>query len=67
MAFNSLYSNKYKTLKKDKIMIQILHQVTIDSGHWFTVSEVDCKDGQVNWFDSLFGDLNVDTERQIAQ
>ena len=47
-------------------MIQILHRVTIDSRHWFTVSTEDCKDGQVNWFDSLLTDSDVDTKRQIC-
>ena len=47
-------------------MIQILHLSSIDSRHWLTVSTVDCKDGQVNWFDSLFTDLDVDTKRQIC-
>ena len=47
-------------------MIQILHRGTIDSGHWLTVSTIDCNEGQVNWFDSLFTDLDVDTKKQIC-
>ena len=47
-------------------MTQILHRGTTDSGRWFTVSTVDCKDGQVNWFDSSFTDLDVDTKEQIC-
>ena len=64
---STLFKQNIKHLKKeDKNMIQILHRGTINSGHWFTISTVDCGDGQVNWFDSLFNDLDVDTKRQIC-
>lgn len=64
---STLFKQNIKHFKKeDKNMIQILHRGTIDSGHWLTVSTVECKDGQVNWFDSLFNDLDVDTKRQIC-
>ena len=47
-------------------MIQILHRSDIKSEHWFTISTVDCKEGQINWYDSMYNDLNKESKQQIC-
>ena len=50
--FNGFQSTIFKQnlkhfYKVDKNMIQILHRGDIKSGHWFTISTVDCKEGAI--------------------
>ena len=57
--FNGFQSTIFKQNRKqfykvDKNMIQILHRGDIKSGHWFTISTVDCKEGTINWYDSIY-------------
>ena len=47
-------------------MIQILHRGDIKSGHWFTISTVDCKEGTINWYDSIYNDLDKESKQQIC-
>ena len=47
-------------------MIQILHRCDIKSGHWFTISTVDCKEGTINWYDSIYNDLDMESIQQIC-
>ena len=48
-------------------MIQILHRGDIKSGHWFTISTVDCKEGTINWYDSIYNDLDKESKQQFVQ
>lgn len=50
----------------DENMVQILHRGDINSGHWFTVSTVNCKKGTIDWFDSLYSDLDKVSKQQIC-
>ena len=34
-------------------MVQLLHRDDIESGHWFLISIVNCKEGNVYWYDSI--------------
>ena len=34
-------------------MVQILHCGYIESENWFVISTVNCKEGYVNWYDSI--------------
>ena len=52
--------------KKDKDMVQILHRGDIESGHWFVISTVNCKEGYVNWYDSIYKDLDKESKQQIC-
>ena len=47
-------------------MIQILHRVDFKSGHWFTIWTVDCKEGTINWYDSIYNDLDKESKQQIC-
>ena len=47
-------------------MIQILYRGDIKSGHWFTISTVDCKEGTINWYDSIYNDLDKESKQQIC-
>ena len=47
-------------------MIQILHRGDIKSGHWFNISTVDCKEGTINWYDSIYNDLDKESKQQIC-
>lgn len=47
-------------------MVQILHRGDSKSGHWFTVSTVGCNEGSVNWYDSSYNELDVDSKYQIC-
>ena len=46
-------------------MIQILHRGDIKSGLWFTISKVDCKEGTINWYDSIYNDLDKESKQQF--
>lgn len=54
----------FKTVNEN--MVQILHRGDIKNGHWFTISTVGCKDGNVNWFDSIYSDLDGESKNQIC-
>ena len=45
-------------------MVQNLHRGDNISGHWLTISIVDCKDASVNWYGNSFDELDVDGEFQ---
>ena len=69
--FNGFQSTIFKQnlkqfYKVDKNMIQILHRGDIKSGHWFTISTVDCKEGTINWYDSIYNDLDEESKQQIC-
>ena len=68
--FNSFQSAMFKQNlnhfnEVDKNMIQILHRGDIKSGHWFTISTVDCKEGTINWYDSIYNDLDKESKQLI--
>ena len=47
-------------------MIQILHRGDIKSGNWLIISTVDCKEGTINWYDSIYNDLDKESKQQIC-
>ena len=47
-------------------MIQILHRGDIKSRHWFTISTVDCKEGTIYWYDSIYNDLDKKSKQQMC-
>ena len=69
--FNGFQSTIFKQnlkqfYKVDKNMIQILHRGDIKSGYWFTISTFDCKEGTINWYDSIYNDLDKESKQQIC-
>ena len=69
--FNGLQSTIFKQnlkqfYKVHKNMVQILHGGDVKSGHWFTISTVDCKEGTINWYDSIYNDLDKESKQQIC-
>ena len=46
-------------------MVQILHRGSFTSGHWFTISTLNCSEGSVDVFDSMYTDLEQDSRSQI--
>ena len=52
--------------KSNHNMVQILHRGDSKSGHWFTVSTAGCNEGCVNWYDSQFNDLDMESKLQIS-
>ena len=47
-------------------MVQILHRGSADSGHWFTISTLNCNVGTIKIFDSAFNDIDKESKSQIA-
>ena len=47
-------------------MIQVFHRGDIKSGHWFTISTVDCKEGTINLYGSIYNDLDKESKQQIC-
>ena len=69
--FNGFQSTIFKQNLKhfnkvDKNMTQILHRGDIKSEHWFTISTVDCKEGTINWHDSIYNDSDKESKQQIC-
>ena len=54
----------FQQIKTD--MVQILHRGSANSGHWFTVSTLNCEEGSVNIFDNSFNDLDQESKTQIS-
>lgn len=54
---------RFKKVEKD--MVQILHRGSLSSGHWFTISTLNCPEGTVNVFDSMYTDLDQESKSQI--
>ena len=46
-------------------MVKIPHRGSFTSGHWFTISTLNCSEGSVNVFDSMYTDLEQDSKSQI--
>ena len=46
-------------------MLQILHRGCANSGHWFSVSTLNCDEGSINIYGSAFNDLDHDSKAQI--
>ena len=64
---SAIFKQKTKHFKKiDKEMVQILHRGSADSGHWFTISTLNCNVGTINVFDSVFNDMDKESKSQIA-
>ena len=56
---SAIFKQNTKHFKKiDKEMVQILHRGSADSGHWFTISTLNCNVGTINVFDSAFNDID---------
>lgn len=47
-------------------MVQILHRGSMKSGHWFTISSLDCDQGSINVFESVYDDLDQESKSQIC-
>ncbi len=47
-------------------MLQTLFRGNSDSGHWFCVSTVGCREGDINIFDSAYKYLDTDSMLQIC-
>ena len=54
----TIFKQNTKHFKKtNKDMLQILHRDSANSGHWFSVSTLNCDEGSINIYDSAFNDL----------
>ena len=51
--------------KVEKDMVQILHRGSLGSGHWLTISTLNCPEGTVNVFDSMYNDLDQECKSQV--
>ena len=59
---SAIFKQNTKLFKKiDKEMVQILHRGSADSGHWFTISTLNC-----NVFDSAFNDIDKESKKKIV-
>ena len=64
---SAIFKQNTKHFKKiDKEMVQILHRGSADSGHWFTISTLNCNVGTINVLDSAFNDIDKERKSQIA-
>ena len=64
---SAIFKQNTKHFKKiDKEMVQILHRGSADSGHWFTISTLNCNVGTINVFDSAFNDIDKESKSKIA-
>ena len=65
-GFQSVLNKQRESFQKvENGMIQILHRGPINSGHWFTISTLNCPEGTVNVFDSMYSDLDHESKSQI--
>ena len=65
-GFQSVLNKQRESFQKvENGMIQILHRGPINSGHWFTISTLNCPEGIVNVFDSMYSDLDHESKSQI--
>ena len=62
-VLNKQRVSHFKKVEKD--MVQILHRGSLSSGHWFTISTLNCPEGTVNVFDSMYTDLDQESKSQI--
>ena len=62
-VLNKQRNSNFNRVEKD--MVQILHRGSMDSGHWFTISTLNCPEGIVNVFDSMYSDLDQESKSQI--
>ena len=63
----TIFKQNTKHFKKtNKDMLQILHRGSANSGHWFSVSTLNCDEGSINIYDSAFNDLDHDSKAQIS-
>ena len=54
---------KYKPIEDGVEFVQVLH---IQKNHWITVSNIGCREGILNIYDSMYGTLNLQTKKQIC-
>ena len=62
-VLNKQRAHRFNMVEKD--MVQILHRGSVISGHWFTISTLNCPEGTVNVFDSMYTDIDQESKSQI--
>ena len=55
---NKKNNNNNNKIEKD--IVQILHRSSSTSGHWFTISTLNCSEGSVNVFDNTIDSRYLD-------
>ena len=55
-VLNKQRADRFDKVEKDTV--QILHRGSVSSGHWFTISTLNCPEGTVNVFDSMYTDID---------
>ena len=64
---STIFKQNTKHFKKtNKDMFQISHRGSANSGHWFSVSTLNCDEDSINIYDSAFNDLDHDSKAQIS-